>query len=339
MNEITRRELTPSAYIRQLFAETQDGALAIHHYPFFDQPYALDYVVDWTAADVDAIVTRYESLTESLTRIAQQPVESEDADTRRQQLSPEDFGVWNTYLRPFPPFEVDDTVIGDLYTRMETDSLDDDEVELLERHHYWFTEHSRCRLPLVRYCPSGLINRARRYAQLVTLGAPDVVLAEEGRFLAEELVLYYHNVPQHKPNLQRFLTAQAKVLEQALTEIRNGKKRTHWMWFVFPQLRGLGNSTMSQTYGIADLTEATQYLSDLSLGHRLMAASALLLHLDTCDPVSVFGDVDAKKLHSCMTLFAYISPENSVFHRVLDRFFDGKTDPRTCEMLAVPNNQ
>ena len=135
--------------------------------------------------------------------------------------------------------------------------------------------------------------------------------------------------------MDRFLTAQENVYEKALAEIVKGKKRTHWMWFIFPQLRGLGQSEMSVFYGIKDVEEAKEYLAHPILGARLIEIStALLAHKDK-SPIAIMGDIDAVKLRSSMTLFASISEENSVFHQALNAFYKGKTCAKTLELLGL----
>ena len=133
-------------------------------------------------------------------------------------------------------------------------------------------------------------------------------------------------------DLDRFLKAQADSYETALKEIRSGKKGSHWMWYIFPQLKGLGRSEMAAYYGIANGQEADAYLSHPILGRRLQEISMALLALDTSDAETVFGYTDQMKLHSCMTLFYEVS-HFLVFKRVLDKFFDGERDPRTVAML------
>jgi len=132
----------------------------------------------------------------------------------------------------------------------------------------------------------------------------------------------------------KFILAQKGTYERALTEIKSGKKLTHWMWFIFPQLRGLGMSDMAYTYGLADLDEAKAYLAHEDLGARLTEISTELLNLEENDPEVIFGDIDAVKLKSSMTLFSLISEENSVFHKVLQKFFEGQTDAKTLQLLS-----
>lgn len=335
MIEDIRSECTPQDYIHKLFCETKDGELTINYFPFFDQPYSFTYRMDWTKQDAAAIVEHYNSLTAALTRIGKCHNELEDEARRKELLSSNELEVWDTYIRPFEPFEVDLDIIADLHFRSETHSLEDEEYELLERHHDWFVANSHQRLPFDRWCPAHLINRAQRYEKLIEIKATDCVVTQEGRFLAEEMVLYYHCKKKLVFDSLKFIAAQMSTYETALKEIKSGKKRTHWMWFIFPQLRGLGISDMSQTYGIADLDEAKLYLTHNDLGSRLIEISSELLNLNESDPKVIFGDIDAVKLKSSMTLFSLVSEENSVFHKVLQKFFEGQSDAKTLELLAA----
>lgn len=135
-------------------------------------------------------------------------------------------------------------------------------------------------------------------------------------------------------NLERFISAQKFSYDTALSEIRAGKKQTHWIWYIFPQLRGLGRSKRSYDYGIENADEAGSYLAHPVLGARLIEITQALLNLPDSNPKHVMGEIDDMKLHSCMTLFAQVSGENnSVFHKVLDKFFHGEQDSRTLSML------
>ena len=139
-----------------------------------------------------------------------------------------------------------------------------------------------------------------------------------------------------KPDFTRFIEAQADTYKAALKEIRKGRKETHWMWFVFPQLRGLGQSSMSQTYGLADLEEAKAYLADIILGSRLRLITEELLKLGKQNAAEIFGAIDAMKLKSCMTLFAYAEEsEDSVFRNVLHQYFNGEEDDKTTAILSL----
>ena len=130
-------------------------------------------------------------------------------------------------------------------------------------------------------------------------------------------------------DLQRFVDAQSQTYDQALAELRAGRKRTHWMWFVLPQLAGLGRSAMAQRFALRDLDEARAYMAHPMLGWRLVECARALTALDTVDPVEVMGDVDAQKLQSSMTLFALAAPEQPVFREVLDHYFGGALDEGT----------
>lgn len=134
-------------------------------------------------------------------------------------------------------------------------------------------------------------------------------------------------------DLQRFKDAQRNDYEQALQEVKSGRKRTHWMWFIFPQIHGLGMTPISDYYSIRSLREAKDYLKDLVLGARLVEISKALLELNTSDPHAVFGSPDDLKLRSCMTLFERADPQNPVFGDVLDKYYRGERDQRTLEIL------
>jgi uncharacterized protein (DUF1810 family) len=134
-------------------------------------------------------------------------------------------------------------------------------------------------------------------------------------------------------SLQRFVDAQRDTYDQALAELRGGQKRTHWMWFVFPQIAGLGRSGMAQRFALADLDEARAYVAHPVLGPRLVACARALSALDVDDPVAVMGSVDAVKLRSSMTLFAHAAPEEPVFREVLDHYFSGAEDEATVSRL------
>lgn len=135
-------------------------------------------------------------------------------------------------------------------------------------------------------------------------------------------------------DLQRFLDAQAGGLyESALAELRAGRKRSHWMWFVFPQLRGLGRSETSRFYGLDGIDEARAYLVDPVLGRRLRECfEAIVAASGTA--VEILGPIDAMKLRSSATLFARADPAEPLFGAVLDRFFDGQPDPATDALLG-----
>lgn len=136
-------------------------------------------------------------------------------------------------------------------------------------------------------------------------------------------------------SISRFYKAHEQSYDTALAEVKAGRKLSHWMWYIFPQASGLGRSSMSEYYAIQDIAEARAFLEDHILGAHLAEISTALLHLDQSDPVRIFGAIDARKLRSSMTLFAYISNKDSVFHRVLDKFYQGKPDGRTLSLIVL----
>jgi uncharacterized protein (DUF1810 family) len=136
-------------------------------------------------------------------------------------------------------------------------------------------------------------------------------------------------------NLQRFVDAQKEVYEVACDELRAGEKRSHWMWFVFPQLIGLGSSQMATAFGISSRTEAVAYLNHPILGVRLTECTRLVNALEQRSIGHVFGYPDNLKFRSSMTLFALVTSENSIFNEALWKYFGGVPDPRTVERLSM----
>ena len=135
--------------------------------------------------------------------------------------------------------------------------------------------------------------------------------------------------------MKRFLDAQEMDYQLALSEIRNGQKRSHWIWYIFPQLKDLGYSYNAQFYGIRDLDEAKEYLQEPTLRAHLIEISEALLALPENDPLKVMGYPDDLKLRSSMTLFAAAAPDIPVFHQVLDKYYSGKGDEKTLELLQI----
>lgn len=136
-------------------------------------------------------------------------------------------------------------------------------------------------------------------------------------------------------NLERYKEAHQEFYEQALSEVKVGKKESHWMWFIFPQITGLGVSEISKYFEIKSLEEASQYLQDELLGSHIREISKELLSLDYTDATLIFGYVDSLKLKSSMTLFSYIS-NDPIFSEVLEKYFNGEVDEKTiniCENL------
>jgi uncharacterized protein (DUF1810 family) len=134
-------------------------------------------------------------------------------------------------------------------------------------------------------------------------------------------------------NLQRFIDAQQQDYATAFAEISNGKKRSHWMWYIFPQVQGLGFSETSRYYAIRDMDEAAAYLAHPVLGKRLIDICKALLTLEENNATKIFGSPDDMKLRSCMTLFSSTPNVDPVFQSVLDKFFDGKKDDATLQII------
>jgi len=134
-------------------------------------------------------------------------------------------------------------------------------------------------------------------------------------------------------DLDRYISAQENQYHQALSEIKNGQKGSHWMWFVFPQIDGLGFSNMTVKYAIKSRNEAIAYLHHSVLGPRLREITEALLEVKGKSALEIMGSPDYLKLKSCMTLFALVSNENSLFQRVLDKYFGGKLDEQTIDLL------
>ena len=135
--------------------------------------------------------------------------------------------------------------------------------------------------------------------------------------------------------VSRFMKAHQSDYQRALSEIKNGKKVSHWMWYIFPQIKGLGRSSISEYYGIQDLNEAKAYLADPILGKHLIEICEALLSLDTNDATEVMGRPDDRKLKSSMTLFDAATESLDVFQMVLDKYYQGKKDYRTLRMLGI----
>jgi uncharacterized protein (DUF1810 family) len=140
---------------------------------------------------------------------------------------------------------------------------------------------------------------------------------------------------QDRFDLQRFVSAQDAEgsYDRAVAELRRGQKTSHWMWFVFPQLEGLGHSAMSKRFALSSLAEAREYLAHPVLGPRLMECASILLELEDRGAQQIFGGIDAQKLRSSMTLFLRAAPERAAFAQVLDRYFAGVPDSATDQRL------
>lgn len=135
-------------------------------------------------------------------------------------------------------------------------------------------------------------------------------------------------------DLNRFLQAQARVYDTAVSEIRRGSKRSHWMWFIFPQYAGLGSSPTSTHYAIKSVAEADAYVRHPLLGPRLIESTDAVLGVEGRSALAIFGSPDDMKLRSCATLFAHVSPAGSVFERLLERYFPEGPDDHTLRLLT-----
>ncbi|WP_437995845.1 DUF1810 domain-containing protein [Sorangium sp. So ce185] len=134
-------------------------------------------------------------------------------------------------------------------------------------------------------------------------------------------------------DLQRFVDAQAPVYDRVLAELRRGQKTSHWMWFIFPQVRGLGHSAMAHRYGIASKAEAEAYLQHPTLGPRLIECTRLVNQIEGCSLYDIFDSPDDMKFCSSMTLFARAAPDNETFLAALEKYCGGELDPRTLALL------
>jgi uncharacterized protein (DUF1810 family) len=135
--------------------------------------------------------------------------------------------------------------------------------------------------------------------------------------------------------LNRFVQAQEDDYDQILSEIRSGRKRSHWMWYIFPQFDGLGFSSTSKRYSIKSIAEAEAYLGHPVLGHRLRECAEAVLGVEGRSAFEIFGSPDDMKLRSCASLFACVSPMGSVFHRLLSKYYQGERDSKTLHLLGI----
>ncbi|MBB3660348.1 uncharacterized protein (DUF1810 family) [Rhizobium sp. BK650] len=138
-------------------------------------------------------------------------------------------------------------------------------------------------------------------------------------------------------DLHRFIEAQNGIYEHALAELRAGRKRSHWLWFIFPQIAGLGTSSMAEKYAIRSAEEASAYLADPILGSRLLRCVEAILSVNDRSAHDIMGSPDDLKLRSSMTLFAAVSDHGSPFHKAIDHFYGGKFDGRTISILSAAN--
>jgi uncharacterized protein (DUF1810 family) len=142
-----------------------------------------------------------------------------------------------------------------------------------------------------------------------------------------------NTAPDDPHDLERFVQAQRSDYERALAELKRGRKTSHWMWYIFPQFDGLGYSSMSQRYSIKSVDEARAYLAHPVLGPRLLACADAVLGVDGRSALEILGSPDDMKLKSCATLFEHVSPPDSVFAQLLEKYCQGQRDGRTIELL------
>ena len=193
MTDEKRWNTTPQEHIRNLFESTENDELTITYYHDTEEPCNISYNVRWNEADAEALIQKFDTLICALQKIGQIHDQLETPENRENSLNKEELSVWETYIRPFDEFEVELSVIGELYLRGEYDELSEEENELLERHSEWYKSQSLTRLPCKQCSPEHVINRAQRYERLVALGAPECVRSQEARCLAEEMILYYYS--------------------------------------------------------------------------------------------------------------------------------------------------
>jgi uncharacterized protein (DUF1810 family) len=140
------------------------------------------------------------------------------------------------------------------------------------------------------------------------------------------------------PDLIRFVEAQASVYDRVVEELTVGRKRTHWMWFIFPQLAGLGHSAMAERYALRNLEQAKRYLAHRILGDRLRQVVGLMLQQKDKSALDILGSPDDLKFRSCLSLFVHAAAnedDRTLFKRALDQFYEGKSDPRTAQLMAT----
>ena len=208
MNAQTRKDLTPQGLIRRMFAETENGKVSVG----FENPYSCfaeeerTFHLNWTEEDADTVIQRYNLLIGALARIARVHNQLDDEESRKKLLSESDLEIWNTYVRPYEPMQVDwdelypippcetdelMSLIAAIRERSQLGDIIEEEQKLWEQYCRWDEEQSQKRIPFNRRSAADMIGRASRYERLISLNAPEIVVTEEGRCLAEEMVLYY----------------------------------------------------------------------------------------------------------------------------------------------------
>ena len=188
-----RLETTPVQHIRNLIESIKDGQLNVTYYDVIEGPYTRTYNVACTPADADEFASKYEALVQALEAIANVHAKLDSGVKAEDVLSPELVEVWNTYIREFDEeFDAGEFNLDEIYAMRESGAeLSEEEHDALDRHYEWFEEQCLKRLPKKVYSPMHLVNRAQRYEYLLSCNAPKTVINEEGRCLAEEMLLYY----------------------------------------------------------------------------------------------------------------------------------------------------
>ncbi len=205
MTEQMRKDLTPQGYIRHMFSETKKGEFTVGYSDFFAAEEERTLQLNWTAEDAEKAVQRYNLLTSALARIARLHDQLEDEDSRKKLLSEADLEVWKVYVQPFEPMEVNwdelypippckpedlPFLICEIHERAIGDLIEEEDL-LLKQYYMWREEQCQKRIPFNRRSAADMITRAMRYEKLLSIGAPEIIATEEGRCLAEEMVLYY----------------------------------------------------------------------------------------------------------------------------------------------------
>lgn len=194
MYENERFNINPKKHIIDLFEATKDDKVDITFYPDFDEPYALTFRMNWTKEDADSLAERYEVLAAALSKIGKLYDKLEDGGKCSELLTSDELSVWETYIRPFDEkFDADEMLIRELNER---DDLTEEEFELLERRCEWFEEQCLKRLPAIHHSSVDLIDAAKRYTYFVKSDAPELVINDAARCLAQEMVLYYFCIGQ-----------------------------------------------------------------------------------------------------------------------------------------------
>ena len=188
-----RLETTPVQHIRNLIESIKDGQMNVTYYDVIEEPYTRTYNVACTPADADEFASKYEALVQALEAIANVHAKLDSGVKAEDERSPELVEVWNTYIREFDEeFDAGEFNLDEIYAMRESGAeLSEEEHDALDRHYEWFEEQCLKRLPKKVYSPMHLVNRAQRYEYLISCNAPKTVINEEGRCLAEEMLLYY----------------------------------------------------------------------------------------------------------------------------------------------------